>query len=80
METTLKKETLIQTCVNLTSNILKLSRKHIWFDYDKEADVLYLSFRNPQRAKKTIEFDEDILIRQDGDEIVGITIVNASSK
>ena len=54
--------------------------KHIWVDYDKEADVLYLSFRKPQRAKKTVETDDDVLIRTDGDQIVGITIMNASSR
>ena len=54
--------------------------QHIWVDYDEEADVLYLSFRKPQRAKKTVERDDDILIRTDGDKIVGITILDASSR
>ncbi len=31
------------------------------------------------RAKKTVERDDDILIRTDGDKIVGITILDASS-
>jgi uncharacterized protein YuzE len=46
----------------------------------READVLYLSFRKPQRATKTIETDDDILIRKDNNMIVGITILNASSR
>jgi uncharacterized protein YuzE len=52
----------------------------LWIDYDREADVLYLNFRKPQRATKTIETDDDILIRKDDDKIVGITILNASSR
>ena len=52
----------------------------MWIDYDKDADVIYLSFRKPQRAKKTVERDDDILIRQDGNKIVGITILNASTR
>lgn len=32
--------------------------KIIWVDYDKEADVLYLSFRKPQRARKTLETEQ----------------------
>jgi uncharacterized protein YuzE len=52
----------------------------MWIDYDKEADVLYLSFRKPQRATKTIETDDDILIRKDRDKIVGITILHASTR
>ena len=52
----------------------------MWVDYDKEADVLYVSFRRPQRARKTVEFDDDILLRTDGRKIVGITILNASRR
>ena len=46
----------------------------------KEADVLYISFRRPQHATKTVEIDEDILVRKDGADIVGLTILNASTK
>ena len=80
MATKLKKDEMIQTCLGLSSDIIKLMVEHIWIDYDKEADVLYLSFRKPQKAKKTIETDNDILIRKDGNKIVGITILNASAR
>ena len=70
----------INNCVAIAINILKLSTPHIWLDYDKGADVLYMSFRKPQRATKTIELDNDILLRKDGKEIVGLTILNASSR
>jgi len=70
---------MIDSCLGLSSELARLSVKHIWVDYDKEADVLYLSFRRPQRAKKTVEMDDDVLIRTDDDKIVGITILNASS-
>ncbi len=69
----------IAKCVGMASDILRLPTHHVWLDYDKEADVLYMSFRKPQRATKTIEMD-DILIRKDGREIVGWTILNASSR
>ncbi len=80
MATKPKEAKIIQTCLELSSDIIKLPIEHIWIDYDKEADVLYLSFRKPQRAKKTVETDDDILIRKDGDKIVGITILNASNR
>lgn len=79
MATRLKRETFIKNCLAIASDIVKLPFEHLWIDYDREADVLYLSFRKPQRATKTIETD-DILIRKDDDKIVGITILNASSK
>ncbi len=80
MATKLKENKIIQTCLGLSSDIVKLPIEHIWVDYDKEADVLYLNFRKPQRAKMTVETDDDILIRKDGNKIVGITILNASTR
>ena len=56
-----------------------INAQHVWLDYDKEADVLYMSFRKPQRATKTIEMD-DVLVRKDGRDIVGLTILNASHR
>ena len=80
MATQIVENDMIQRCLGLSSDLTKLPVKHIWVDYDKKADVLYLSFRKPQRAKKTVETDDDVLIRTDGDQIVGITIMNASSR
>ncbi len=71
---------MIQACLGLSSELTKLPITHVWADYDKEADVLYLSFRKPQNATETVETDDDILIRTDRDEIVGLTILNAGSR
>ena len=70
----------IGQCINVASDILKMSARQVWIDYDKEADVLYMSFRKPQRAVETIELDDDMLLRKDGEKIVGLTILNASSR
>lgn len=82
METTVapKSESFVQHWLTLAAHIVKLPIQHIWIDYDREADVLYLSFRKPQRATKTIETDDDLLIRKEGNNIVGITILNASTR
>ena len=71
---------LVSKCVAVATDVLRLPTEHVRLDYDKEADVLYMSFRRPQRATKTIEVDDDILIRKDGGNIVGLTILNASSR
>ncbi len=54
--------------------------KHLWFDFDDEADVLYISFEKPQNATDTDFFEDDILLRLREEKIVGITITNASKK
>ena len=41
--------------------LVDLPAKKIWIDYDAEADVLYLSFRRPQRASDS-ELREDGII------------------
>ena len=80
MEALVEKETnnFIGQCVNVASDILRMSAGQVWIDYDKEADVLYMSFRKPQRATETVELDDDMLLRKDGEKIVGLTILNAS--
>ncbi|MCP4367195.1 MAG: DUF2283 domain-containing protein [Deltaproteobacteria bacterium] len=81
MATQLLNNQIIQTCLGLSSGLTRLAVQHVWVDYDHEADVLYLSFRKPQKATKTVEMDDgDVLVRTDGDEIVGITIMNASTR
>lgn len=80
MAATLSRETenFVTNCLVMADDILRLPAQKTWIDYDREADVLYMSFRRPQRATDTIEMDEDLLLRKDGDEIVGITIMHAS--
>jgi uncharacterized protein YuzE len=82
MATVTAKETadFVSRCVALATKIMKLPARQVWLDYDKQADVLYMSFRKPQGATETIELDDDILLRKAGKEIVGLTILNASSR
>ena len=49
------------------------------YNYDREADVMYLSIGQPQKAK-TIELTDDFLLRlspQTG-KVVGLTIIDFS--
>jgi uncharacterized protein YuzE len=49
--------------------------------YDKESDVLYLSIGDPRPAISR-EIGDDVLLRVDPDteEVVGLTILNLSSR
>jgi uncharacterized protein YuzE len=47
-------------------------------DYDKEVDVLYISFEKPQRADDSIIQDDGKIYHYRLEEIVGITVPNAS--
>lgn len=54
--------------------------KKIWIDLDEEADVLYISFQRPRRATDSEMMDNGILLRYNRDNLVGITVLDASSR
>lgn len=70
----------IQSVLAALPSFLKLPSHRFWVDYDEEADVLYLSFRKPQRATESEERDDGIIVRTAGGEVVGLTILDASSR
>ena len=43
-------------------------------DYDKEADVLYISFGPPKAASDSTVLNNDIILHYKGDRIIGITV------
>ena len=57
-----------------------VSTQRFWIDYDADADVLYISFQHPQQATNTEMTDEGILVRYRGKDLVGITILDASTR
>lgn len=50
-----------------------------WIDYDEEGDVLYVSFKRPQKATDTVDKD-GVLFRYRGKDLVGITVLAASKR
>ena len=63
-----------------TPHLLKFQKNKVWIDYDKEADVLYLSFERPQKATDSEMRDDGVLLRYKRDKLVGITILEASKR
>jgi len=49
-------------------------------DYDSEADVLYISFGNPQPADDSDITDEGVIVRLREGRIIGLTIPNATKR
>ena len=49
-------------------------------DHDAEADVLYLSFDRPQKATDSQLRDDGLIIHRRGKKIVGLTILEASTR
>ena len=64
----------------LEPDIIFEGQKKIRILHDKEADVLYIDFKKPSHADDSELTDDDILIRYENNDIIGITIMNASKR
>lgn len=60
--------------------VLQLNQKNIWLSYDEDADVLYVNFKKPSHADDSELLDNDVVVRYENEEMVGMTIMNASKK
>ena len=70
----------VKAILNLTPQLLSLPFKRIWYSYDEEADVLYLNFKKPSSVDDSELTDDDVIIRYEKGEVVGITVLHASKK
>ena len=70
----------VKRILNLVPNLLEVPYSRIWTSYDKEADVLYINFKKPSHADDSEFTDDDIIIRYEKGEIVGVTVLNASRR
>src|SRR5439155_13556589 len=48
--------------------------------YDSEADVLYLHFKKPNHADNSEMTEDEIIVRYENKEVIGMTILNASQR
>jgi len=73
-------EKTIKEISKAVPHFIKLPVDKMWIDYDKEADVLYISFKRPQKATDSEMLKNGILLRYKGERLVGITILEASKR
>jgi len=70
----------VERMLTLVPQLLEIPHRRIWMTYDKEADVLYVNFKKPSHADDFELTDNDIIIRYEKGQIIGITILNASKR
>jgi uncharacterized protein YuzE len=66
--------------MSLVPALLRAPHRTVWSSYDADADVLYLNFRKPSFASDSELTDDDVIVRYEGDEVVGLTILHASTR
>jgi uncharacterized protein YuzE len=70
----------IKRLVRLAPELLGVPFQRMWSSYDREADVLYLSFKKPSHADDSVLTDDGVIVRCEGTEVVGITVLHASQR
>jgi uncharacterized protein YuzE len=69
----------IQSYLNFAKMIRTLPQQDFWTSYDAKADVLYINFHQPSLPADDSELTgNDVVIRYQGDEIIGLSILNVS--
>lgn len=70
----------LQQIRELAPQLLRLPFREIWISFDAEADVLYLNFKKPSHADDSELTDDDLIVRYEGGEVVGVTVLHASRR
>ena len=60
--------------------VMSSPSKYVWMSYDAEADTLYVNFKKPSHASDSEMTDEGVIVRYEGEEVIGLTILNASQR
>ncbi len=69
-----------QTYLKLLPTVKQAPQRTMWLSYDTEADTLYINFKKPSYATDSELTDDDVIVRYEGDQVVGYTILHASKR
>ena len=70
----------VEKILTLVPELMDVPYARLWTTYDKEADVLYINFKKPSHADDSEMTEDDIIVRYEKEEVVGITVLNASKR
>lgn len=70
----------INNYLKLAPAVVAAPNGYLWSSYDAEADVLYVNFKKPSVATDSELTDDDVIIRYQDDEIIGLTILHVSTR
>jgi uncharacterized protein YuzE len=66
--------------IKIAPAVLNSPGKFLWSTYDAEADVLYVNFKRSEKATDSELTDDDVIVRYEGDEVIGLTVLHASRR
>lgn len=66
--------------LSIVPTVMRSPHRFLWSSYDAEADVLYINFKKPARATDSELTDDDVIVRYEGEEVIGLTVLHASKR
>jgi uncharacterized protein YuzE len=66
--------------LDIVPAVLRSPHAYLWSSYDAEADVLYINFKKPSHATDGELTDDDIIIRYEDGEVIGLTVLHAGTR
>ena len=70
----------INNYLKLAPAVVAAPNGYLWSSYDAAADVLYVNFKKPSVATDSELTDDDVIIRYQDGEIIGLTILHVSTR
>jgi len=70
----------IQEYLKLIPAVKHSPQGYLWSSYDQEADTLYINFKKPSHATDSEITEDDVIIRYEGEEVIGFTVLHASKR
>lgn len=70
----------MQEFLKVVSAVRQSPEGYLWASYDREADVVYVNFKVSSPATDSELTDEDVILRYEGEDLVGLTILHASQR
>lgn len=70
----------IQEYLKLIPAVNRSPQHAVWLTYDAEADTLYVNYKKPSHATDSEMTDDDIIVRYEGETVIGFTVLHASKR
>lgn len=70
----------VHSYLKLLPTVKNAPQQSVWMTYDQDADVMYINFKKPSVATDSELTDDDVIIRYEGEEVIGFTVLHASQR
>lgn len=80
MATQILEHPSVDYLLKIVTNFIKLPAKRMWLDYDAEVDVIYVHFTEKPVSTHSEMSDEGIILDYQNEELVGLTVLDASQR